>query len=72
MTDRPKPKPVSGKNRNDARPNGKASKKNPGQRRAYRLSDLQRVLMGKGGFKRWVPVGAEPTTQWPAKAKTSD
>ena len=45
-----KGKSSSGGARNDSRPNGKASKKSPGARgvRGTKLTDLEKILMGKG------------------------
>jgi hypothetical protein len=64
VSDQPKKKPISAKNRNDGRRNGKASKTRPDSKflgraeyrgsktTGVRLSELQKALLGGGAMVR--------------------
>lgn len=70
-----KDKAKGNKTRNDARQNGKANKKRPGQRvhRTNSLSELEKVLLGGGYYTRYKRRADEkkPAAQ-PKRRRDSD
>lgn len=72
MTDRPKPKPVSHKTLNETRKNGKAPKAFAPHTKGVRLTRIQKVLIGGGPFRSWIPIGEDPRTQNEGKVRSRD